>query len=261
MPLSQRLANALSALPKPKVGKPKKPVTWFVEFACSKDSSCSKAAQERGISYIGFSKDVCDLTDPNHIEQIMMWAHERLEFGESFHLWGSLPYTTWPSWQNLLSMDLPERFKQEFSEQKNESKIMVENFAALTDLAVESGGSSSCEWPRYCSGRDEIEALSTMIVKHNMFSSCPCGCSFSLEIKGKRPKKPWRVISTNQRLAVEMNNHDCRHPKGFKHDLLEGSDLVHLSGFYNHAMATSILCSIFPEKFFGRSAMFPIGSG
>ena len=31
--------------------------------------------------------------------------------------------------------------------------------------------------------------------------------------------------------------------------MAEGGKLAYLSGFYNQAMATSILCSVFPEKF------------
>lgn len=197
IPLSQCLANAMSALPQPKVRKSRKSVTWFVEFAYSKSNSCSKVAQERGIPYIGFSRDVCNLTDPHYIEQIRMWAHERLELGELFHLWGSLPYTVWSSWQNLNDVVLSEAFTKNLSERRDESKHMMGNFADLTDLAVESGGSSSFEWPRYCSGWDEIEALSDMIVRYDMFSAFPCGCSFTLEIKGKFPKKPWRIVTTN----------------------------------------------------------------
>ena len=72
IPLSERLANAMNALPRPKAKRSKQKVVWFVEFACSKNSACSKLAAELGIPYIGFSMDVCDLSDPLHIEQIMM---------------------------------------------------------------------------------------------------------------------------------------------------------------------------------------------
>ena len=178
MPLSERLANAMSALPKPKVKRLKQKVVWFVEFACSKNSECSKLAKEKGIPYIGFSRDVCDLSDPDQIKQIELWARERIQVGESFHLWGSLPCTAWTSWQNLNLAMLSLEFKQKLEARRLESKEMVKNFSSLTDLAVESGGSSSFEWPRYCSGW-ELEELTSMIVKHSMYTSLPCGCDFS----------------------------------------------------------------------------------
>ena len=258
MLLSARLANAMNALPRPKLKRSKKNIVWFVEFACSNNSECSKLAHERGIPYIGFSRDVCDLSNPHDIEQIKLWARERISLGESLHLWGSLPYAAWPSWQNLNAATLDEEFRQSLQERRDQSRKMVSSFSELTDLAVESGGSSSFEWPRYCSGWVEVDELVDMIVRHNMFSSLPCGCSFSSEIKGKRPKKPWRIVSTNARLSAEMDIHRCRHPKGFSHDALDGGKLAFLSGFDNREMSISILCSLFPGKFLEGIPSFPV---
>ena len=120
----------------------------------------------------------------------------------------------------------------------------------MTEVALESGGSSSFEWPRWCSGWEKVEELTDMIAKHDMYSVFPCGCAFGLTIKGLKPLKPWRAVTTNERVAVEMNDKRCRHPKRFRHDHLEGGKLAaYLSGFCNRAMATSILCSVFPERF------------
>lgn len=72
---------------KPKVGKkPKGKTVWFVEFCCAKHSEISKLADEMQIPYIGLSKEVCDLSNPHHMQQVMLWAKERGELGESFHL-------------------------------------------------------------------------------------------------------------------------------------------------------------------------------
>jgi len=88
-----------------------------------------------------------------------------------------------------------------------------------------------------------------MLAEHDRYSVYPCRCAFGLIIKGLKPLKPWRIVTTNDRVAVEMNDKRCRHPKEFRHDHLDGGKLAYLSGFYNRAMATSILCSVFPEKF------------
>ena len=72
--LSQRLAKAMAAQAagrKP-VGRPRGQ-TWFVEFCCSRNSEISKVCKEMGIPYIGLSRDVCDLTNPHHVHQVMLW--------------------------------------------------------------------------------------------------------------------------------------------------------------------------------------------
>ena len=99
---------------------------------------------------------------------------------------------------------------------------MISNFHSLTKISLETGGSSSFEWPRWCTGWAEVEELQDMISHYNMFSTYPCGCAFDLTVQGLKPLKPWRIITTSDRLAVEMSSKVCRHPKGFKHDRLEG---------------------------------------
>ena len=259
-PLSARLANAMNAqASKPKVGKkPKGKTVWFVEFCCAKHSEISKLAEEMQIPYLGLSKEVCDLSNPHHMQQVMLWAKERGELGESFHLWGSLPCTPWSLWQNLNLHCLDETFRTNLMERRDESRILVDNFSALTDVALESGGSSSFEWPRYCSGWTEVQELSNMIAKHDMYSTYPTGCGFGLCINGKYPLKPWRIVTTNDRVAIEMDSKRCTHSKNHKHDHLEGGKLAYLSGFYNRAMATSILVSLYPEKFMEGVPAMPI---
>ena len=225
---------------------------------CKAYSEISKLAEEMQIPYIGLSKEVCDLSNPHHMQQVMLWAKERGELGESFHLWGSLPCTPWSLWQNLNLHCLDETFKTNLMERRDESRILVDNFSALTDVALESGGSSSFEWPRYCSGWTEVQELSNMIAKHDMYSTYPTGCGFGLCINGKYPLKPWRIVTTNDRVAIEMDSKRCTHSKNHKHDHLEGGKLAYLSGFYNSAMATSILVSLYPEKFMEGVPAMPI---
>ena len=49
-------------------------------------------------------------------------------------------------------------------------------------------------------------------------------------------------------VAVELNRRKYRHCPGHKHDVLQG-DLAWKSGFYNRAMATTIIGAIFPDCF------------
>ena len=224
---SMKLAKAMAAVPKPKVRRQRaaNATCWFVEFCCSKDSALKRIANEQGISYIGLSKDLDDLSDPNDMNQVMMWAHERKDLGGSIHLRGSLPCTAWCSWQHLNRRVLDAGFQDDLVNRRQESKLLVSNFSSLTDVVLESGASSTFEWPRWCSGWTEVEELQDMITKHSMISAYPCGCAFDLTIHGKKPLKPWRLVTTNERVAVEMNNKVCKHPKGHKHDRLEGGKL------------------------------------
>ena len=247
--LSRRLAKAMTAQAagrKP-VGRPRGQ-TWFVEFCCSRNNEISKVCTEMGIPYIGLSRNVCDLTNPHHMHQVMLWTHERIDAGESFHLMGSLPCTPWCSWQHLNRHVLGKEFDEDLQTRREESKMLVENFSFLADVAIESGGSATFEWPRYCSGWVEVEELSDMMTKHNMVSTYPSGCGFNLTIKGLKPLKPWRIITTHERLAIELDSRRCCHPKGYRHARLAGGRLAYLSGFYNHDMAVSILCSLYPEQ-------------
>ena len=249
-PLSVRLAKAMTAQVaggKPS-GRPLRKM-WFVEFCCSKCSEISKVCEELGIPYIGLSRNVCDLSNPFDLHQVVLWAQERIELGEAFHLWGSLPCTPWCSWQHLNEKILDEEFNEDLQNRREESRELVSNFSGLADLAIESGGSASFEWPRFCTGWVEVEELNDMLTKHNMFATYPCGCGFNLTIKGLKPLKPWRIITTHKRLAIELDSRRCCHPKGFVHDKLEGGNLAYLSGFYNREMAISILGSLFPAEF------------
>ena len=81
------------------------------------------------------------------------------------------------------STHLGETFQEGLGERRQESQVLVDNFASLTDVALESRGSSSFEWPRWCAGWTEVEELQDMITRHNMFSTYPCECAFGLNIQ------------------------------------------------------------------------------
>ena len=140
--LAARLAHAMAAVPSPKGRKPKtaNSTSWFVEFCCSRDSAIKNLAEEMGISYIGLSRDVCDLSNEHDMHQVMLWAIERKELGDVLHVFGSLPCTPWTSWQHLNKHILGETFQEGLEERRQESKVLVDNFASLTDVALQSGG-------------------------------------------------------------------------------------------------------------------------
>ena len=96
-----------------------------------------------GILYSGISNEGCDFTNPHHMHQVMMWANERKALGESIHIWGLLPCTPWCSWQHLNKHCLNEDFQENLEARQDESRVLVTNFSSLTEVALETGGSSS----------------------------------------------------------------------------------------------------------------------
>ena len=94
-----------------------------------------------------------------------------------------------------------------------------------------------------------------------LYASYPTGCGFGLTIKGKKPLKEWRVVTTSRRLAVELNRYTCPHTKNHKHDHLEGGGLASESGFYNLKMATVIVSSLCSETVLNAIPSMPTVGG
>ena len=87
----------------------------------------------------------------------------------------------------------------------------------------------------------EAAQSAVMIVRCEMALTFPTGCGFRLRLAGKQPLKPWRIVTTHARLAVELRKRTCRHPAGRKHDRLEGSSISRvLEPVNGHAILTAL---------------------
>ena len=216
-------------------GKRAKP-RCFVEFCCREGSELSGVAKQFGIEYSGLSKEFVDLTDPEQFRQVLEWARFEASQDKAIDLWGSLPCTHWSPWMNMSLHRLGPKFRKTLEAKRNELRRLISHFTGLAEVAFLSGGSISFEWPRYCAGWLEPR-ITHMISWFRMFSAFPTGCGFGLVINGKHPLKPWRIVSTHQQLAQDLDRRRCIHGKGHKHDPLEGG-LTVKSGFYNRNMVT-----------------------
>ena len=229
----------------------------FIEFCCSANSQIRRVADSLGIEYVGLSKDFVDLEQDDQFQQVLSWAQDQAEnHNKVLHVWGSLPCTAWCAWQNMNVFKNPPEFQEALLSRREASLKLVDKFALLSETALESGGSSSFEWPKNSDGWLEPKVLQ-MVVGFNMQLAYPTGCGFKLCIDGKFPLKSWRVATTHERVAVELNRRKCRHSPGHKHDVLQG-DLAWKSGFYNRAMATTILGAIFPDCFQKHVPCMPV---
>ena len=215
---------------------------WFVEFCCSPLSSCCQVSHQLEVSYLGLSVDFGDLLDDGVMEQVEYWFHERVQHEESIHLFGSIPCDPLSfNWD----INLPCRRKpypEDLQCGQKQSLKWIERFMVPARIALLSGGSALFKWPKDSPGWRETVVLS-MIEEFDMYVSFPTGCGFGLEIDGKRPLRPWRVVSTSRRLANELSKYSCHHDPGHKHDEIM-SGTAEASGCDNLKMATVIVSSL-----------------
>ena len=72
------------------------------------------------------------------------------------------------------------------------------------------------------------------------------GCAFGLASKDNQlPLKPWRIVTSSKRLAVNLSAYLCQHAREFRHAPVEGSE-SRKSAFYPEPMARVIIASLFP---------------
>jgi hypothetical protein len=96
-------------------------------------------------------------------------------------------------------------YAQRLENQRAESLALVANFVRLAREVRKHGGHVSFEWPRYATGWMRSEIIN-LISEFNMFEATFDGCRFGLtDKKGNPIKKPWRVVTTCQTLASELN--------------------------------------------------------
>ena len=201
-----------------------------------------QVGDELGINIIRLHQGLMDLNEPGSIAQTI--AFVKLHPGIS--LWGSLPCTVWSAWQFMSVKRHGDPYLAKLVERRAQSLALLANFITVAREVRKRGGHVSFELPRYATGWLRSEVIK-MISEFNMFEATFDGCRFGLtDKKGNPIKKPWRVVTTCQTLASELNQHKCSNPSGFKHSLAEGSKAAQ-TAFYPAAMCQTILNTLFRE--------------
>ena len=229
----------------------------FVEFCCSDNSALKRVTEQLGIAYFGVTKSTVNLDDEEAFEQVLEWLQVEVQDQcGPVHLWGSVPHTAWSPWQNMALAKYGEPYRIKLEKKRELSRQYVIKFKQAADVVKMSrGGSVTFGWSKDSSGwKDPVveqimEALELTGVRVD-------GCSFNLQIHGKRPQRPWVIKTDNPKLLKELSTKVCKHPQGF-HDHLEGS-LTVKSGFYNVAMATCILATLYPGVMFDKVPAMPV---
>jgi hypothetical protein len=229
----------------------------IIEFCCQENSAISRVANHLGVGYFGITKQSLDITDRAVFDQFLVWLQVEIqESGAPIHLWGSLPCTKWSPWQTMAVHKYGEKYAEKLEIARDESRLMVERFAEAGQLVqLSRGGSQTFEWSKDSTGWDE-PVVQQMLDMLDLKPVNVDGCAFGLEINGKYPRRPWLIQTSNERLRKELSSKVCKHEKGF-HDALEGS-LTTKSGFYNVAMATCIVTTLFPGIVVERVPAMPV---
>ena len=98
-----------------------------------------------------------------------------------------------------------------------------------------------------CSGWG-IPELVQFIKRHNLFVAEPDGCAFGLTDDDGQPHlKRWRIVTSSNRLARNLDAHKCQQPSDFVHSRLEGSKTPK-SAFYPLPMCECISNSLYPQE-------------
>ena len=130
------------------------------------------------------------------------------------------------------------------AKKRAQSIKLLGHFAEVAELAVKLGGEVSFEWPAYCSGWVQ-KPLTDLIQKLGLFTARVDGCACGLRSsKGIPIKKPWRFITSSERLAVSLDSLRCPHPKGFVHDACQGQETKPTER-YPVPLCRTILASLF----------------
>ena len=218
----------------------KKPVMF--EFCCSKDSTLGKVNQSRGFEHFRLSRDVTDLEDPQQIASLLNQTNKF----KGADLWASIPCGPWSPWQKMNLHRYGKKYKIKLAKKRKTSKKLLEHFLLVAENVIANGGHVSFEWPKQSEGW-ALPALLRFIKRHNMYETCCNGCALGLVDKNGEPhKKTWRVVTTSMKLAVNLGGYQCKHPQGFKHSPLEGSETSR-SAFYTEKMAQVISNSLYPD--------------
>ena len=140
--LSAKLATVLHSCVQPPQKKTKGSKKWFVEFCCSVNSACCRVSEAYSIPYVGLSEEFGDLRDPAVVDQIMFWFQETAAKGEAIDLYGSIPCAPYSPLQQVNLAVQGTEYEQVLAEKRADTEILVDHFCQLSEVAVESGGSS-----------------------------------------------------------------------------------------------------------------------
>ena len=213
------------------------------EFCCSENSKLGQVNEPKGIDHIRLSLSNCNLEDETQIQRSL----SMMDHFKGADMWASIPCGPWSPWQNMALHRYGFKYRRKLKSKRKQSKKLLSHFFLAAERIIANGGHVCFEWPKGSKGWVLPELL-CFFRKHNFFESTCDGCAFGLVDENEKPHlKSCRVMTTSWKLAKDLGQYKCCHPKGFKHSTLEGSKTGR-SAFYTDRMAECISASLYPCK-------------
>ena len=160
---------------------------------------------ELGLNVIHLFKEAYDLTDPEVVAQVRYYIKQ----SPGVSLWGSLPCTTWSSWQYMAIQKYGPKYLRKLQGRRCASLALFTAFVELAALVVEGGGEVSFEWPRHCIGCAQVP-VSRFIANFGLHEGLCDGCTFGMtDSDGYPVLKPWGMVTTSKSLAWNLSQCHC----------------------------------------------------
>ena len=222
------------------------PKSTMFEFACSSKSQMGTTFEYLGINHVGLSEDFVDLLNEQCCQQVDYQIQEAAETAPP-HLWASIPCTSGSPWQFVNASTSGPEFRHNLQRQIAQSRLMFKSFVARAELVLSLGGSVTFEWPRYNMGwkRNDVKKFCQ---DHPEFKVVDFdGCMTGVKSRNDKPiKKPWRLMTTSDRIVGAFQDHMCNHEPS-EHDRCQGGETSR-TAFYPPELVNLIAKALYPAQ-------------
>ena len=223
------------------------------EFACSNDSVLGKVAESINVDCIRLSRDVLDLTDPEHLSQ----ALGQVDALPGSDTWVSIVCTYHSALQHLNEYLHGEKYKRKLKQNRKQSIKLLRSAQKFIAKVLSHGGRAAFELPAENELWKDPEWMK-FEADHSMKRVFFNGCSFNLRGKGgELIKKPWAVSTSDMRLIQILDQHKCS--GDHQHEPAMGGNAAH-TAYYTPEMASKILEALYPNKFYSSVPSVQHGS-
>ena len=212
----------------------------LIELCTKQDSNLQKSSKDfPNVEVIGITLDH-DFSNKETVQQTL----DMVETNPGISLHGSLPCTDWTTWQAMcVHLHGPE-YLEKLKLRRKASIQMVKDFVRIAERVIELGGEVSFEWPSSCRGW-LIPELLAFVSKFNLWGCLVDGCALDMKDKNELPiLKRWRFIMTSRRMHSALSKISCKHPKGFRHGVVE-REVTAGTAEYPMKLCTAMLASLF----------------
>ena len=206
-----------------------------------------KTNDDYDTGHVRLCKERIDLLDPDVFPQLEYQIRQAAEIAPP-NLWASIPCTSGSPWQHLNAHKGGKAFKKRLAQQLYKSRQLFKVFVKVANLVRSLGGDVCFEWPQNSSGWERDDVKQFFSARSDDYHEAKFhGCSVGLTSRRGHPiKKPWKVMTTNARLAEALSQHQCTHSPE-EHQKCEGSETTR-SAMYPAYMCHLIASALYPSK-------------